>query len=247
VNDVAITAHCRAHNGLDRRTLLAGIAALAAARPAAAADATDSPIARGVLANNPLAQAFEAAPIFQLPDVMLTGPNGEQDIADLIKGRTIIMPLWAEWCTPCLSEIPDFARIQAKYGNANFAVVPVLTGARKQVTPEALTQIFGFLHAGVFAPLVEKKFGKRLLVTMAARNDGSVEIPCNLLIAPNGRVVAREFGLKRSDDEAAAATAAVGKVDPVARAEAGETLSLWGKAPGEELAAALASGFLPQG
>jgi thiol-disulfide isomerase/thioredoxin len=131
-------------SGFNRRAVLAGLTATAAARPAAAADA-DSPIAHGALADNPLAQAFETAPIYQLPDVTLMSPTGEQDIADLIKGRAILMPLWAEWCTPCLSEIPDFARLQAKYGTANFAIVPMLTGAQKQVTPEALTQIFGAL------------------------------------------------------------------------------------------------------
>ncbi len=175
------------------------------------------------------------------------GPDGEQDIADLIKGRTVLMPLWAEWCTPCLSEIPDIARLQQKYGNDKFAIVPILTGAQKQVTPEALTQIFGALHASVFEPLVEKKFGKKLMLQMARRNGREIEIPCNLLIAPNGRVIGREFGMKRSDDEEAAAQAAsANKTDPVARAEAGETLSLWGKQPGEEFASAMAGGFLNQ-
>jgi thiol-disulfide isomerase/thioredoxin len=239
---MAISAPHRAHNRLDRRSVLMGMAALASAGPACAAD-TDSPIARGALANNTLAQAFEPAPIFRLPDVTLTGLNGEQDIADLIKGRTIVMPLWAEWCTPCLSEIPDFARIQAKYGNTGFAVIPVLTGARKQVTPQVLTKLFGFLHASVFEPLVEKGFGNRLMHVMAARYDGTIEIPCNLLIAPNGRVVAREFGVKRSAEQEAAAA---GKADPIARAEAGESLSLWGKQAGEEFAAAMAGGFLAQ-
>jgi thiol-disulfide isomerase/thioredoxin len=236
-----------AYRGLNRRAVLAGMAALAAARPAAAAD-SDSPIARGALANNPLAQAFETAPIYQLPDVTLMSLTGDQDIADLIKGRTILMPLWAEWCTPCLSEIPDFARLQAKYGTPNFAIVPVLTGAQKQVTPDALTQIFGALHASVFEPLVEKRFGKKLMLQMARRTNGrEIEIPCNLLIAPDGRVIAREFGMKRSDDQEAAAQAATAnKTDPVARAEAGETLSLWGKQPGEEFAAAMARGFLNQ-
>jgi thiol-disulfide isomerase/thioredoxin len=169
-----------------------------------------------------LAQAFEPSPIYQLPDVTLIGPNGEQDVFDLIKGRTILMPLWAEWCTPCLSEIPDFARLQTKYGNASFAIVPVLTGARKKVTPDALTKIFGFLHASVFEPLIESKFGNRLMMVMAATHY-STEIPCNLLIAPNGRVIAREIGIKQSDDEAATAEQDLAdKVDPVARAEVAE-------------------------
>jgi thiol-disulfide isomerase/thioredoxin len=168
------------------------------------------------------------------------GPNGERSMSELM-GRTILMPLWAEWCTPCLSEIPDFARLQQKYGNSNFAIIPVLTGSRKKVTPAALTQMFGFLHASVFEPLIEQDWGNKLLITMAM-TDGHTEIPCNLLIAPDGRVVGREFGIKLADDEQAAAYSS----HPIARAEAGQSLSLWGKDAGDEFAAAMASGFLTQ-
>jgi thiol-disulfide isomerase/thioredoxin len=231
----------------DRRTVLAGLAGLAAAGPAAAAE-PDSPVAHGVLANNPLALAFESARS-QLPDVTLVGPNGERDISTL-KGRTILMPLWAEWCAPCMSEIPDFARLQEKYGNSSFAIVPILTGSRKQVTPAVAAQLFEFLHASVFEPLIEKHWGNKLLTTMAALHGNQVEIPCNLLIAPDGTVVGREIGAKRSADEdsaiAAAQADANGKSRLIAQAEAGETLSLWGKDAGAEFAAAMASGFLTQ-
>jgi thiol-disulfide isomerase/thioredoxin len=226
---------------LDRRTVLAGLAGLAAVGPAAAAE-PDSPVAHGALANNPLALAFESARS-ELPDITLVGPNGERDISTLM-GRTILMPLWAEWCAPCLSEIPDFARLQEKYGNSSFAIVPILTGSRKQVTPAVAAQLFEFLHASVFEPLVEKNWGSRLMATMAVKSGNRIEIPCNLLIAPDGRVVGREIGVQRSADQDSVAAAASGRSAMIARAEAGEVLSLWGKDAGAEFAAAMAGGFL---
>ena len=234
-------------NTLSRRILLAGMASTAAAR-AVHATVDETPIAHGALANNALAKHFEPSPQYALPDVLLMSPTGDQAISDVIKGRTVLMPLWAEWCTPCLSELPDFARLQAKYGNANFAIIPVLTGAQKQVTPQVLTQVFADLHASVFTPFVEKRFGHRLFA-MTSRYSGASEIPCNLLIDPNGRVVAREFGAVRSDDQQQAATkAAAGGMDGVlSLAQAGDSLSLWGRQPGDEFAAAMADGFMTKG
>jgi thiol-disulfide isomerase/thioredoxin len=232
-----------------RRGVLTGAAALAVAGSARAeTPSAPSPIAHGALANNPLAQAFEAASQTTLPVVPVVGPNRSRSILDALpKGKTILMPLWAEWCTPCLSEIPDFARLQQKYGNDKFAIVPILTGAQKQVTPEALTAIFADLHASVFEPLIEFHYGKQLMMAMAHRTFREVELPCNLLIAPSGQVIAREFGLQRTDEQDAAAKAVVAaNQDLVAHAEAGEVLSEWGKPPGDEFAAAMAAGFLAQ-
>jgi len=234
-----------AATSLDRRTILAGMAALAGVGAAAAEGG--SPVAHGVLANNTLALAFETAPS-ELPDVTLVGPNGERDLAEL-KGRTLLMPLWAEWCAPCLSEIPDFARLQAKYGNSNFAIVPILTGTRKQITPAAIAELFAFLHASVFEPLIEKRFGSKLMLAMA-RKGMTEAIPCNLLIAPDGRVVGRQFGAERDNEQSQMLSADPKKINGenslIARAEAGDVLSLWGKAPGAEFAAAMANGFFAQ-
>ena len=227
---------------LSRRTVLTGLAGLAAARSAFAAD-TDSLVAHGILAQNPLAMAFESAPS-ELPDVMLTGPNGPRNISTL-RGRTILMPLWAEWCAPCLEEIPDFARLQQKYGNAKFAIVPVLTGPKKKVDPDVIAKIFAFLHASVFEPLMEDNLSSHLMASMARRYN-RYEIPCNLLIAPDGRVVGREFGLKSNSDDSASSgqPASPEPKGSIAQAEAGESLSLWGKPAGEKFAQAMAKGFL---
>ncbi|HEY0107925.1 MAG TPA: TlpA disulfide reductase family protein [Rhizomicrobium sp.] len=227
-----------------RRGVLAGLVALAAPLPARAADTADSPIAHGILAQNKLAQAFRPT-LDSLPDVTLIGPNGERDISAL-KGRTLLMPLWAEWCAPCLGEIPDFAKLQKKYGGDKFAIVPILTGTRRQFTPTTLAGVLAVLHADVFEPLMETHFGDKLMRRMA-RQGNSVAIPCNLLIAPDGRVVGREIGIKLSDDgEKDAERPVEGKKDPalVARAIGGETMSLWGTPAGDEFAAAMAKGFL---
>ncbi|HZQ40307.1 MAG TPA: TlpA disulfide reductase family protein [Rhizomicrobium sp.] len=226
---------------LDRRAAVAGLGATIATC-AYAEDKSASPLAHGVLAENSLAQKFEGVST-KLPDVNLWGPNGKRDIEDwlaTLKGRTILMPLWAEWCAPCMSEIPDFARLQQKYGNDKFSIIPVLTATRKQFTPEILGSILKSMHAGVFEPLIENHLGDTLMTRMARIGSGAA-LPCNLLIAPDGRVLAREIGRLGNTDDASPAKTwdAV-----VKRAETGDVQSRWGQADGDAFAAAMASGFL---
>jgi len=226
---------------VDRRVAALGLGLLAAgpALVAKGADKKPSPIAHGVLADNSLAQAFEEIDR-ELPGVYLWTLDGKRKHIDELKGRTLVMPLWAEWCAPCLSELPDFARLQQKYGNDKFAIVPILTRTQKKFTPEFLAKIFGEMHCGVFEPLIENNLGDALFTRMARRGS-SAYLPCNLLIAPSGHVVGREIGrLDNTDDADPAKTAK----DMINRAASGAVQSRWGQQDGEDFAKAMADGFL---
>jgi len=227
---------------LNRRAVLGGLAGLAAAGAAQAGDDDGvSPIATGVLADNVIAKVFRASPVDTLPDLRLDTPNGAFQIAEVLQGRTVLMPVFAEWCVPCLVEMPDFARLQQAYGNENFAILPVLSWPRKQMTPLAIGTLFQALHAGIFTPMTEQRFGGNLARRMA-RSGNTLSLPCNLLIDPKGRVVAREMGLASNG-----VTPAKDANDPYGRAEkaaAGQTQSLWGTPAGDAFAKALAGGFL---
>ena len=226
---------------IDRRAMMLGLGAGLFTPPALAADEA-SPVAHGVLANNALAKAFEKARR-DLPDVTLIGPDGEFDTGTL-KGRTILMPLWAEWCAPCLSEIPDFARLQAKYGTRHFTIMPVLTATQRKLTPDLINNLFDILHARALRPVAEKNFGSKLAIAMGRDGNGWA-LPCNLLIAPDGTVVGREMGKIAAPDAATGAPPPkTGDAETVTRAIKGQAQSLWGKQEGEDFAAAMAAGFL---
>jgi thiol-disulfide isomerase/thioredoxin len=221
---------------INRRAILSGAAGFAISG-AVRADDNASPVAHGILANNPLAKAFEPVNA-KLPDVALNGPNGSRSISEF-KGRALLMPLWAEWCAPCLSELQDFATLQKKYANDKFAIVPILSGTQKRMTPATVAKLFSYLHADALEPLVESRFGEVLLSAMARGEGHEIVVPCNVLIAPDGRVVGREIGMKTASDYDADS-----KHQMLAQAEAGRVLSEWGKPAGAEFAAAMANGFL---
>ncbi|MBS0471156.1 MAG: TlpA family protein disulfide reductase [Proteobacteria bacterium] len=213
---------------LNRRAAIAGIGAFAAAGSASATDDGSSPIARGALADNALARTFRQPVSYALPYVRIQTPDGEVDIVNLIKGRTILLSVWAEWCAPCLVELPDLARLQSAYGNDRFAIVPVLSAPKVEMTLSATAELLNKVNAGIFRPAVEHESGDFLVKSVARSGDHEASLPCNLLIAPNGRVVARETGLQRND----------------ATLTADSAQTLWGTHIGEDFAKALAAGFL---
>lgn len=232
-------------NTFSRRRFVAGAMALAAAGGHAGAEAK-SPLAHGVLEDNELALAF--APFdTSLPDITLTGSGGDKHFSDY-KGKTLLLSVWAEWCTPCMSELSDFGRLQRIFGNSTFQILPVLSGTKKQITPPILAEIFGHLHAESLEPVIEGRFGDRLMQRMARQSGGGVAIPCNLVVAPSGLVIARETGTKplptRDNDPIKSLKGDAYRDALLGRAEAGVALTLWGTTVGDTFAGALARGFL---
>jgi thiol-disulfide isomerase/thioredoxin len=45
-------------------------------------------------------------------------------VADL-KGKVVVMNLWATWCAPCVVEMPTLAKLQAEYAGKDVEVVTV--------------------------------------------------------------------------------------------------------------------------
>jgi thiol-disulfide isomerase/thioredoxin len=211
---------------ITRRRAVAGAAVTIVAAKYSPAIAENPSLAHGMLANNKLAKTFADPPRDTLPDVSVDGLDGQHTISSLLQGRTVVMPVWAEWCGPCLRELPDFALLQREYGSAKFAIIPILSDPRHQMTPQIIADVFAHMGASVFQPLMETKFGRTLAMTMG-RVGETFGLPCNLLIRPDGRVIGRETGL----EEAADATAAGWQ-------------SVWGGKDGQEFAAAMANGFL---
>ncbi len=47
----------------------------------------------------------------KLPDFSLTCIDGSTFTLSEQRGKTVIINLWATWCTPCVKELPDFDRL----------------------------------------------------------------------------------------------------------------------------------------
>jgi thiol-disulfide isomerase/thioredoxin len=50
------------------------------------------------------------------------------ELADMIrglKGKVVVVDIWADWCTPCKREFPNLVRLQQKYGSQGLVAVSV--------------------------------------------------------------------------------------------------------------------------
>ena len=76
----------------------------------------------------PQSVAFAGVPVAgqQAPDFVLPGLLDGQTVSlkDL-KGKVVLMNIWASWCTSCKDEMEDLMAIQEQYGPRGFALVAV--------------------------------------------------------------------------------------------------------------------------
>jgi len=72
-----------------------------------------------------------------LPVIRLRDLDGKALAADSMKGKIVVLDFWATWCGPCISEVPNFNRIQEKYADKGVEVIGVTlaSGEPKEVKP----------------------------------------------------------------------------------------------------------------
>ena len=55
-----------------------------------------------------------------LPDM-----EGKSQALAQWRGKVLVVNFWATWCSPCLKEIPEFVRMQDKFGNQGLQFVGI--------------------------------------------------------------------------------------------------------------------------
>ena len=83
-----------------------------------------------------LGEFVPSSPPFPAPAISLTDSAGHSfDLADL-RGKVVLVNLWATWCEPCLREMPSLERLQSRLGE-RLAVLAVSEdrGGNKAVEP----------------------------------------------------------------------------------------------------------------
>ena len=91
-----------------------------------------APLNRGEVA----ALTLATAPM-RLPDLAFRDAAGaDRKLSDL-RGRTVLLNLWATWCVPCRKEMPALDALQGKLGGPDFEVVTVNIDTRDVDKPKA--------------------------------------------------------------------------------------------------------------
>jgi thiol-disulfide isomerase/thioredoxin len=125
----------------------------ATCRPAVALAKKVAPLARGEVAALNVAKS----PL-KLPDLAFTDSAGKPlTLADL-RGRVLLLNLWATWCVPCRTEMPTLDALQGKLGGPGFEVVAVNIDTRDPDKPRQFLKEIGVRNLAYYADPTAKTF-----------------------------------------------------------------------------------------
>ena len=101
-------------------------------------------------------------------------------------GKPILINFWATWCPPCKSELPDFDRVCADYGeDVVFMMVNMTDGSRDTVeSASAFTADNGYSFPVYYDCDLN-----------AAYTYGASSIPMTVLIGADGNIVGGQVGV----------------------------------------------------
>ena len=154
---------------------LGNLAASGPCAEAATVAARLAPLARGDVA------AFDAsAPPKPAPAVAFKGPDGAPTDLASLRGKLLLVNLWATWCAPCKAEMPALDRLQAELGGDSFQVVAINVETRNLDKPPAWFKANGIAHLTYYGD----PEGKVLPVIQSAV--GSTGLPTTMLIDAKG-------------------------------------------------------------
>jgi len=119
-----------------------------------------------------------------LPEIKFEDGNGEGlTLADL-RGKTVLLNIWATWCVPCREEMPTLDALEAELGGPAFEVVPLSVD---RAGPEVVRKFYaeiGIEHLGLYID-----------ASMRASFDLQAPgLPTTLLIDSEGRELGRLVG-----------------------------------------------------
>jgi thiol-disulfide isomerase/thioredoxin len=127
---------------------------------------------------------FTASNPLAVPQVAFSDAKGNRIALSQLKGRYILLNLWAPWCAPCVRELPALARLQSSLPRDRFSIVAVDVG--RGTASDARS----FLDAHSSKALATYVDSNLALL----RAFGAFGLPLTILIDPKGREVGRALG-----------------------------------------------------
>jgi thiol-disulfide isomerase/thioredoxin len=116
----------------------------------------------------------------RLPDLAFNAPDGKPVTLSSLRGKTVLVNLWATWCAPCRKEMPALDKLQADLGGTDFEVVAVNIDQRNLERPKTFLQEIGVSKLAYYHDASAKIFQQ----LKAA--DRAFGMPTTLLISSEG-------------------------------------------------------------
>jgi peroxiredoxin len=117
----------------------------------------------------------------QVPDFSLPDAEGRQVSLTSFRGKYLLVDFWASWCGPCRAENPNVVKAHEEFKNKNFAILGVSLDMDKDKWQKAVQQ-----DNLAWTQISDLKYWNSKAVS-TFKFEG---IPFNLLIDPQGKIVA---------------------------------------------------------
>ena len=65
------------------------------------------------------------SPPLQVPPIAFKDRDSKSVTFEAFKGKVVLLNIWATWCGPCLRELPALDRLQKRFADREFVVLPI--------------------------------------------------------------------------------------------------------------------------
>lgn len=122
------------------------------------------------------------------PDIAFKGPDGaEMRLADL-RGKLLLVNLWATWCAPCRAEMPALDALQREMGGDRFEVVAVNVDTGSDEKPKKFLEEIGVKSLGFYRDASMGLFNE------AKQRGLALGLPVTLLVDGEGCLIGHMNG-----------------------------------------------------
>lgn len=118
------------------------------------------------------------------PNVAFIDGKGAPQTLSAWRGRAVLVVLWSPACAPCVKQLDDLDRLQARLAPQGFEVLALSQGRER---PEALRRYYQQQNLANLKVYVDSD-------ARAARSLGARGIPTAILLDPAGRIAAAVEG-----------------------------------------------------
>jgi thiol-disulfide isomerase/thioredoxin len=125
---------------------------------------------------------------FTAPAISLADTNGHSVELSELRGKLVLVNLWATWCEPCLREMPSLERLQSRLGE-RIAVLAVSEDRGGNKTVEPFIAKLGLKSVKIY---IDPK-------SEVGHAFGARGLPTSFLIDREGKVLGRVEGAAEWD------------------------------------------------